>query len=86
LGDEGAISFDGPVALGRKLARSRLVHDCYALNWTRYALGRDLGPQEDADLEQIQQRFWDSGGDIQALLIAIVRSDLFRTRTATEGL
>ena len=82
---EGVISFDGPVQLGQKLAASRSVHDCYALNWTRYALGRELGPDDDRALQQIQQRFWQTGGDVQELLVAIVRSDLFRTRTAVEG-
>lgn len=82
---EGSITFDGPVALGRKLAASRAVHDCYALNWTRYALGRDLTPSEDADLVEIQDTFWTSGGNVQELLVAIARSDLFRTRASTEG-
>ena len=85
LPGEGSITFDGPVALGRKLAASRAVHDCYALNWTRYALGRDLTPGEDADLAEIQDSFWTSGGNVQELLVAIARSDLFRTRASTEG-
>jgi len=83
LPGEGRITFDGPVDLGRQLAASRAVHDCYALHWTRYALGRDLVPTDDAALHDIQARFWMSGGDIQELLVAIVRSDLFRTREAT---
>ncbi|HCH62006.1 MAG TPA: hypothetical protein DFR83_04320, partial [Deltaproteobacteria bacterium] len=85
LPGEGTISFAGPVELGRKLARSRAVHDCYALNWTRYALGRDLTTEEDPLLVEIQQSFWSSGGSVQELLVAIVRSDLFRTRASTEG-
>lgn len=80
---EGRVTFDGPVELGTALAASRAVHDCYALQWTRYALGRDLGPEDDVALDRIQSRFWRSGGDVRELLVAIVGSDLFRTRTDT---
>lgn len=85
LPGEPLIRFDDAVGLAHGLAKSRTVHDCYALHWTRYALGRDLAAEETPALTQIQDSFWNSGGRIDALLVAIVGSDLFRTRSATEG-
>jgi len=85
IAGEGRVDFEDGVELAHKLARSRAVHDCYALHWTRYALGRDLTVEEDPMLERIQDSFWMSGGDVEELLVAIVKSPLFRTRSPEEG-
>ena len=85
LPGEGPVSFNNGVELAHKLARSRTVHDCYALQWTRYALGRELTVEEDPMLKRIQDTFWWSGGDVEELLVAIVKSPLFRSRTPEEG-
>ena len=61
------------------------MHDCYALQWTRYALGRELTVEEDPMLRRIQDRFWWSGGNVEELMVAIVKSPLFRSRTPEEG-
>lgn len=73
------IAFSGPVELAAGLSQSRQVYDCYALNWTRYALG--VEPSEQA-LQPVQRAFYESGGDVQQLLIEILKSDLFRYRSA----
>jgi len=82
---EGPISFKDGVELAHKLAKSRAVHDCYALHWTRYALGRAVTVEEDIHLQRIQDTFWLSGGDVEELLVSIVKSPLFRTRSPEEG-
>ena len=70
------ITFADGVDFARQLAASRRARDCYALHWTRYALGDRIGPREPA-LEPIQRRFRDDDS-IQELLVSIATSDLFR--------
>ena len=85
LAGEPTRTFANAADLGRVLAQSRTVHDCYALNWTRYALGRELTADDDAALTDIQDRFWQSGGDVPELLVTIATSPLFRAQTPTDG-
>ncbi|MDG1479111.1 MAG: DUF1588 domain-containing protein [Myxococcota bacterium] len=71
--------FSSPVELAAHLADSTQLHDCYTLQWTRYALG-----QSDPDptiLANLQDDFLASEGDIQQLIIDITASDAFRYRS-----
>ena len=77
------IAFNDAVELSRALAGQRRVYDCYAENWTRYALGRELRPTG-PDLVAIQDAFWATRGDVQELLVSIVTSPLFLTQTPSE--
>lgn len=74
---------DGPLAdaleLSAALAQSRTVHDCHVLNWFRYAFGRTETAADDALLSELDQRFWDSGGDVLDLLVAIASCEQFRS-------
>jgi hypothetical protein len=74
---------DGPLVdaldLAHVLASSRTVHDCHVLNWFRYAFGRTELPADDTYLASLEQAFWAEGGDVQALIVAIVMSDEFRS-------
>jgi hypothetical protein len=73
---------DGPVAdaveLSAALARSRSVHDCYARQWVRYALGHHEVEADEAFIEALQEGFWSSGGDILELIVNIAASRSFR--------
>ncbi len=72
------LTFADGVEFAHELAASRRVRDCYALHWTRYALGSRL--ERDAPgLEPIQQRFRDNDS-VRELLVSIATSDLFRQR------
>ncbi|MCU0700348.1 MAG: DUF1588 domain-containing protein [Myxococcaceae bacterium] len=75
-------AFTGATQLARRLADSRQVHDCVASEWTRFAMGRDLGAGDACSLTQIQDTFSKSQGKFDDLLVAIVMSDTFRTRPA----
>ncbi|MCA2981863.1 MAG: DUF1592 domain-containing protein [Myxococcaceae bacterium] len=75
-------AFTGVPQLARRLAESRQVHDCVASEWTRFAMGRDLGAGDACSLAQIQEGFSKSQGRFDDLLVAIVMSDTFRTRPA----
>lgn len=83
LSGSGAAT-DGPVAdaieLSQKLAASRVVSDCVAEQWTRYALGLDRGEINVPMVRPIRQAFVDSRLDLRKLLVAIVSSEAFRLR------
>jgi len=70
--------FAGAVDLSQRLAASPQVHRCYAENWVRYGLGRDLLPDEGPAFQDIVVEFQKSGTDVRALLVDIVSSPLFR--------
>jgi hypothetical protein len=76
LGDE-ALTFDGAVDLAHQLADSRVVHDCYARTWFRYALGRIERGAAAEELGALQAGW---SGDVQELLVAIAASDAFGGR------
>jgi hypothetical protein len=79
---EGTAASDGPVKdaleLTRKLAGSNEVRDCVALQWFRYAIGRDEQPADDASLAQARRAFRESGYKVPALVAAIAVTDSFR--------
>jgi hypothetical protein len=77
-GSDGA--YDGAVDLGQRLANSTQVRDCVASQWFRFSLGLGAADVDTCDLAPIGQAFADSGGDLQALVIATVKSDAFRRR------
>ena len=62
------------------LATSPKAQRCYARKWMEYALGRPLDESDLCLLHDIQDRFVDSGGNIQQLLIDISTSDAFLYR------
>lgn len=72
--------FDGAVELAHQLADSQTVRDCFATQWLRYALARNVEDEDACTEASLQNEFEESGGDIRALLVAIVRSDAFRHR------
>ena len=70
------LTFADGVDFAHQLAASPRVRDCYALHWTRYALGDRIASSEPA-LEPIRRRFRDDDS-IENLLVSIATSDLFR--------
>ena len=77
------LTFADGVEFARELAASRRVRDCYALHWTRYALGSHLD-RSVPGLEPIQERFRENDS-VRELLVNIATSDLFRQRAAETG-
>jgi hypothetical protein len=69
--------FDGPVGLGKAMARSELVQRCFATNWLNFGYGRVVGDDEACSAESVQQDFKASGYDIQELLLALTQSEAF---------
>lgn len=76
--------FDGAVELGQRLAQSAQVSECASAQWYRYALGLGAADVDSCALAPIAQRFADTDGSLQELMIAIATSDAFRNRTEVE--
>jgi hypothetical protein len=71
-------TFDGAVELSDKLAASRDVKRCYALQWFRFAFGRAETDADACSVENAQAVFEKSGWNTRELLVALVLTDSFR--------
>ena len=74
--------YAGARELGEKLGKSKQVHDCFATQYLRFALGRSEKPEDTCSVQQIQHAFYAGGGDFRSLLLSIATSDSFRFRSA----
>jgi hypothetical protein len=73
--------FVGAVELSGKLAKSEDVRQCVGDQWFRFAFRRALEKSDEAcSLAPTRDLFAESGGDIRALLTALVETDSFRYR------
>jgi hypothetical protein len=77
---------DGPIAngveLAHKLAGSAKVRRCYVNQWFRFTLGRGEEMDDASTLDWLDHHFVESGERVIDLIVAITRSDEFRTRMA----
>src|SRR5581483_12209361 len=71
-------AFNGGVDLSSRLARSATVHQCATAQWIRYALGRAATSVELPEVAALADAFMKSGGDVRALLLAVVTAPSFR--------
>ena len=76
------LAFSDGIDFVHQLAVSDRVRDCYALHWTRYALG-DRIEASTPGLESIQQQFRQNDS-IKDLLVSIAGSDLFLSGPAAD--
>lgn len=82
LGTDVDGPFTGAPELSRRLADSDQVHACLALHAFRHALGRSEDASDACRRDELDAAFTAAGGDLQALLLALVASDAFRFRRA----
>ena len=76
--------FRGGVELSQRLSQSAQVRACVARKWFEYALGRELGVQDECRFAKLNLAFTETGGDVRELLVALVRSDEFIYRPPVE--
>jgi len=69
--------FNGPVELAKKIAGSHDAASCFADKWLAFAYGRVLSDADACTRAQLEKSFLDSGGNVQALLLAATQSDAF---------
>lgn len=79
IGALAGTAYVGAVELSELLAASDEVRGCYARQWYRYAIGRTEVVADGPTLEAIEETFVASGGDLRTMLLAIARSDAFRS-------
>jgi hypothetical protein len=77
-------TFTGVVELAQGLAAEPVVHDCFAVQWLRYAGRREETAADECTIERLQAVFADSDQDVRELVVAVVLSDAFRYRVAAE--
>jgi hypothetical protein len=70
----------GVVDLAERMGRSKVVSDCYASQWFRYALGRMEQHMDACSIERAKAVLAD-GGTVRELLMSIARSDSFVNKT-----
>ncbi len=83
--DEGLVAFDGAAELMSLLAASPRAHACYARHLAEFGLGRDIDSQDRALLDGLQRASVLEGESIKELLMAVVASPAFGTRSALGG-
>ena len=78
--DSDVPDFKDGVDLVNKMADSRDVQECYVKEWFRYGYGRGETKVDACTLETLDKAFWDKGGDVKELLVALTQTDAFLYR------
>ncbi len=78
-------AFDGVVELGKKLAGSKMVSDCVATQWFRYAAGRSETMRDSCSLDTLKAAMNQSGGDLRELFVAFTQTDSFLFRSKGDA-
>jgi hypothetical protein len=73
-------AFTGPAELGKKLLDSGEVQDCFVQHMLRYAVGRDLRPEEDGEVTTLSDAFKAANYSLTDLLLGYIASDRFALR------
>jgi hypothetical protein len=79
-GTDVAGTFEGPAALGDRLASSDAVKRCMALSWFRYTHGRSESAADACELGALSGRFAASGYDVQELILSLTQTSAFLHR------
>lgn len=82
--DGGNRAFKNVKEMVEILASSREVQRCFATQWMRFALRREVVPLEEAALAGMSDRFAADGGDIRELLVSVAASRSFRYRAPAK--
>lgn len=77
--EDGAVPFDGVGELSDLLSTDPVSLSCYGRHWFRFASGRAEGSADDGVLGPLLDEAIATGGDVRAILLALVRSESFRT-------
>ena len=84
VGTDQEGDFEGALELAERIASSSDAQRCMTTQWVRFALGRPDTRADKCTIDALAAGFADDGGDIRALLRAIVASDTFRSKLVPE--
>ncbi len=76
----GDVTFDGAVELGEVLAQNPWMDICLTRQLMTYGLGRGVFVEDRAQVEGVSSTFAEAGGTLEELVVAIVQSEMFRSR------
>lgn len=83
--DVAGEQFSGQAGLTALLTASRSVQECIPRQWFRYAIGRlEQGPEDERVIRELVEAFQGREQSLQELLIAITRTEAFRTRALQQ--
>lgn len=82
---EGAVEFTGAADLMQKLAEQSQAHSCYAKHLAGYFLQRDLVKSDQTLIDSLTQASETSGSSVKQLLLALVTSPAFTTRSSGDA-
>jgi uncharacterized protein DUF1592/uncharacterized protein DUF1588/uncharacterized protein DUF1595/uncharacterized protein DUF1587/uncharacterized protein DUF1585 len=80
---DGAVS--DPVALGRTLANSQEVRDCFVTQEFRYFYGRDYTSADQCSMAKLLISFRDNKQSLSESIVALTQTDQFLYRPAPEA-
>jgi hypothetical protein len=69
--------FNGALALGDKLAGSRMVQECMARQWFRFALGRSETASEECVVKELARRVPTGDVDLREIVASVATSAVF---------
>ena len=77
---QGAKSYQDNVGLMQAMAESEQAHLCYSKKLASFALQRDIVPADMSWLTKLSDVSRAQGGSVKQVMIALAKSDAFRTR------
>jgi len=76
---DGTQNFSGSAELMQEIAKSPQAHQCWSKRLASYALERDIVDAERPTVEALGAVSQASGGSLKQVMLALVKSDAFRT-------
>lgn len=72
------------VELADAMAASTDVHECYAKHWLEFAYGRLEADEDESLVTRLAQRSLDDGLSMRGLIVGLVKTEAFLTRSQQE--
>jgi hypothetical protein len=78
------VAVNDALDLASALADSRVVHECYARHWLEFAYGRAQSPLDASIVARLGEASADGALSIKELIVGLVKTEAFLTRSAEE--
>ncbi len=84
IGDE-VFEVSNGIELADAFASSLQVHECYASHWLQFAFGRNAADEDEPLVARLGLSSKDAGMSVQALIVELVSSQPFLTRSTEDA-
>lgn len=78
------VDYGDAVELASVIASQPMAHRCYVRHWLEYAYGRPPSSRDSQLIARVGRASLEDGTSVRDILIELVASDAFRTRSTTE--